>query len=471
MRCKIILVLPMLLLCVAGSAQNTTRLSLQHCIELAEKNNAALLNADLDVSYARAKKAEAFTYYFPTVNVSSMAIRFQNPLLEIQVSDILGKSDMAQNLNWYINTAANLYGINTSYSLLQSGYSANVSLMQPVYAGGKIVNSNRLAKLGIKAAELQKSLTSKSTNVEIQDKFWQVISLEKKMDVVDSGLSLLDSLYKDVNSAYKAGLAVETDLNEVGNERNELRIKHSRLRSGIRLAKMDLLNTIGMKYCILESSATNDIPALDNIIFDDDELYGLEPSYYYYESEMAADSMEEAELLNLSVKSHELQKKIVLAEALPQIGIGASYGYGQVVGNPKWDGAILASIKIPISDWGKTSHKLRQEEALRQKAINDRDFLRKQLMLQVQMLWEEVLLSWEEVLAANESVGLKRTIALQTESDYNAGVATFTQFMKAQLDLNTAETGLIDRRLDYHNAVNKYLRKRGNSSYVGEDRK
>ena len=92
-------------------------------------------------------------------------------------------------------------------------------------------------------------------------------------------------------------------------------------------------------------------------------------------------------------------------------------------------------------------------------------------MLQVQMLWEEVLLSWEEVSAANESVELKRTIALQTESDYNAGVAIFTQFMKAQLDLNTAETELIDRRLDYHNAVNKYLRKRGNSSYVGEGRK
>lgn len=452
----------MLLLCIVGSAQNTTRLSLQHCIELAEKNNAALLNADLDVSYAKAKKSEAFTYYFPSVNVSSMAFRFQSPLLEIQVSDILGTSDMAQNLNWYINTAGNLYDINTSYSLIQSGYSANMSLMQPVYAGGKIANSNRLASLGIKAAELQKSLTSKSTDIEIQDKFWQVVSLEKKLDVVDSGFCLLDSLYKDVNSAYKAGLAVETDLLEVKDEYNGLKVKRARLRSGIRLAKMDLFNTIGMEYCILESSATSVIPSLDSIILDENGLYAQEPSFYYYDPEMAAESMEESELLNISVKSHELQKKIILSETLPQIGIGASYGYGQLAGNPKWNGAVYASIRIPISDWGKTSHRLRQEESLRQKAVNDRDFLQKQIVLQTRMLWEEVFLSWEEVISAEESVELQRMKTIQAECDYNAGVATLTQYLEAQLDLNTEESDLIDRRLDYHNAVNRYLQKRRN---------
>ena len=438
-------------------AQTPVRLSLDECLKAGGENATMVRNSILDLEYAKAQKSEAFTYYFPTVNASALGFHLSKPLITIDAGDLLGGSDMANNLLWQFETFAQMNGLNTSYSFIRNGFSAGLSLMQPLYAGGKIVNSNRLALLGVQAAELKQSTASRDNNLEIEQKYWTIVSLQDKLETIENGFELLDTLQKDVDAAYRAGLAIERNLLELRQEYNSLKAQRSKLLSGIRLAKMDLFNMVGIRYTVVRMPSEETVPNIDDIVLSDDLPYLLEPSNYYYDPENALASMSESKLLELSVKSHELQKKIIRADAMPQIGIGATYGYGRLVGVPKLSGGVFASIRIPLSDWGKVSHRMKQEEALKQKAINDREYLESQLILQSRQLWENVISSWDMLEIAEDELELKRIILHQVEMDHEAGMATLTDVLSAQNGLRTAATDLLDAQINYNNSVSRYI--------------
>lgn len=457
MKIKNIILVLTVVFPTVGSAQ--VSLSLEDCIEMAVENDVTVRNAELDVICANARKSEAFTYYFPKIEADAFGFMFADPLLTITANDVLGTSSAAEEIAWYFNALADVFGINSSYSLPRNGYSATLSLMQPVYAGGRIVNGNRLASLGVRAAQLRKSMAGRGSVESVEEKYWKAVSLEDRMEVVGYGLKMLDTLCRDAEAAYGAGLALERDVLEVRKEQSSLKAQQSKLRSGIRLAKMDLLNTIGMDYSVLLPVTEGRGPYIDDIhLSDRADAYMTEPSAYYRDPEEVMASMEESELLELSVRRHELQKKVILADALPQVGVGASYGYGRLAGDPQWNGAVYATVSIPLTDWSRTVLRLRQEEALKQKAINDRQHIESQLLLKTRQQWEEVLAAWNTVGAAQDEADLMKLLEDQLSADYKAGTATLSSLLKAGTDLRSAESDLNDARIAYRLAVSRYLK-------------
>ena len=138
---------------------------------MADENAPELMNSRLDTEAALLQKQEAFCEYFPKFSLSMMGFEAVNPLLRIGVNDLLGNSDAANNIKAYINTMAPIYGIKTVYETLQYGYGSTLSVSQPVYAGGRIDNGNRLASLGIEAAQMQESIQERRTAIDIEKKY------------------------------------------------------------------------------------------------------------------------------------------------------------------------------------------------------------------------------------------------------------------------------------------------------------
>ena len=128
-----------------------TRLSVEECLEMAEQKNAAVLNSRLDEEAALAQKREALGEYFPRVSVNALGFYAFDPMLEIGVKDILGNNNFSNNLQSIINSIAGQIGIDPVYTTLKRGVTATVSVTQPIFAGGRIVNGNRLAALGLEA--------------------------------------------------------------------------------------------------------------------------------------------------------------------------------------------------------------------------------------------------------------------------------------------------------------------------------
>lgn len=440
------LLVPALLLLSALCSAQTRTVSLDDCLESAAQNNPYVKNAALDINSAKMQKQEALTKYFPTVSAHAYAFASLNPLVDVSLEDFLGGSDAAHNLSYYLGTAADLSGANTEWQMLKQGYVIGASLVQPVFAGGRIVNGNALARLGIEAAELKRDIAVRDNRKEITAKYWTVVSLEEKKKALAKAIEMVEGIRKDVESARAAGLAVDADLLQVRVKAAELDAAARKLNSGERLAKMDLFNACGIEYKTLELDSMGLQGSFDEL---------KAPQTYYRDETEAAAGTTESELLALNVKSKELTKKMAVGETLPEIGIGAAYGYSDLdlVTEPRMNGAVLATVKIPLTDWGAASRKIRRCNNEIQKAQNEKEYLDGQLVLKARKAWMELESAWDQVGIARETVGLSEMRLSHVRASYSAGMATLSEVLQAQTELQSGETALADARIAYCNAL------------------
>ena len=441
------------LLSLRASAQTV---SLEDCLRMAGENAPYLQNSRLDKEAAVLQKKEALCEYFPKFSLSMMGFEAVNPLLRIGINDVLGKSDAANNIKEYINTVAPLYGIKPVFETMQFGYGATLSVSQPLFAGGRIVNGNRLAALGVEAAELQESLQEQKTALEVEKKYWQVVSLQEKALTLGKAMEMLDTLSKDVNSLRQNGILTDSEVLQLKLKQGELRKDMLKLKAGTRLAKMDLFNTIGLEYRVLCSSS-EEAPFIDDLTLDALPENLESPAVYYVPDEQKAAATDEAKLLGLQVKAKKLEKKMTLGEALPTIGLGASAGYGRYIGDGSANAMVFAVVKVPITDWGKASMKMRRQETQVRKAGNEKEFLDKQLVLRSRQLWTELEVAWEQIKLSEENVFYAGEELRRCESSFEAGLSTLSQLLEAQMVLRQAEDGLTEDRIAYKTALAEYL--------------
>ena len=413
------------LLSLRASAQTV---SLEDCLRMAGENAPYLQNSRLDKEAAVLQKKEALCEYFPKFSLSMMGFEAVNPLLRIGINDVLGKSDAANNIKEYINTVAPLYGIKPVFETMQFGYGATLSVSQPLFAGGRIVNGNRLAALGVEAAELQESLQEQKTALEVEKKYWQVVSLQEKALTLGKAMEMLDTLSKDVNSLRQNGILTDSEVLQLKLKQGELRKDMLKLKAGTRLAKMDLFNTIGLEYRVLCSSS-EEAPFIDDLTLDALPENLESPAVYYVPDEQKAAATDEAKLLGLQVKAKKLEKKMTLGEALPTIGLGASAGYGRYIGDGSANAMVFAVVKVPITDWGKASMKMRRQETQVRKAGNEKEFLDKQLVLRSRQLWTELEVAWEQIKLSEENVFYAGEELRRCESSFEAGLSTLSQLL------------------------------------------
>ena len=158
-----------LMVSVSGSAQQAY--SLAQCKKLALENNARMKNARLEVSSARQTKEEAFTNFFPSLSASALGYNANQPLVE-----------------------ANLGGM--PLALLKNGIVGDITVTQPLFAGGQIVNGNKLAQLGVEVSRFKQEQSEKEVLLTTEVYYWQIISLNEKLKTLAIVEQLVNSLYK-----------------------------------------------------------------------------------------------------------------------------------------------------------------------------------------------------------------------------------------------------------------------------------
>ena len=454
MRNRFIYILILILLPFAASAQVVT-LTLENCKDMALQNDPSVRNAHLDVLAARAQKQEAFSEYFPKVSFNAFGFWSLSPLLEVGIKDIIGENELSEVLSSLIESASQQYDFSPIYKALKTGYVASLSAVQPLYAGGRVVTGNKLASLGVEAARLQQEIALRDNEASVEAEYWQVVSLEEKLNTVGILSQLLDTLHKDLSSAVQAGLAVQTDLMQLELKQSELKSGIVQLKGGIRLAKMNLLNSIGQDYCFLPANADSLKPFIDDIVFADrlDDL--LPPQEYYIPEEQLAAGLNENQLLELSVEAKKMEKRMALGEALPTVGVGASYNYSRTI-NERANGTVFAIVQIPISDWGKVSRKVQRMDYQMQKASNDREYLSSQLLLQVRQLWLGLTVAWDKMMVAQETMDLAQKTVDQLTGRYEAGLVPMSELLQAQTVLRQSTEAYIDSQIEYSAALTAY---------------
>ena len=83
-----------------------------------------------------------------------------------------------------------------SISMMKNGTIGSLMAMQPVFAGGQIVNGNRLAKVGEDVSRLQLQLSENEVEKTAEQYYWQIVTLQEKMKTVAAVEAMLTDIHK-----------------------------------------------------------------------------------------------------------------------------------------------------------------------------------------------------------------------------------------------------------------------------------
>ena len=384
-----------LVLCVGTvSAQRT--LSLEECREMALENNAKMKNARLDVEEAREGKKEAFTKYFPNVSAVGTAFKANHGMMDMSV--IPGLLEL---------------------SMMDDGLLGGVTAIQPVFAGGQIVNGNKLADLALEVSRYQMRQSEDEVALTVERYYWQWISLHEKLRTIEIVESLVGSLYKDVEVAVGAGVTTRNDLLQVQLKKNGVASDRLRVENGLRLSKMVLAQYIGIGEDDFEIDFT--LPA---------EVPS--PELYRVSHEEALPTTLSYKLLEKNVEAARLQQKLKVGQYLPTVGIGAGYMYHNLLDKDRPFGMVFATVAIPISDWWGGSHAIRKQKLQVKAAEYSRQNANELLLVQMRKLWNELEESLKQVKLSEESIATaEENVRLNTDY-YKAGTVTLSDLLDAQ---------------------------------------
>ena len=427
-----------LLVCLPMSAQTY---NLEQILDSARQNNIAMRTAQHNIEAAQQQRKEAFTKYFPKVSAEGAWFNATKDMAEMTVnpSEMLSPqvaADLAQILP---ASALAALATPTSISMLKDGVLAGVTAVQPVFAGGQIVNGNRLAKVGEEVSRLQLQLSENEVEKNAEQYFWTLASLQEKMKTIQAAQELLGDIHKDVDVAVRAGVAMPNDMLQVRLRQNEVESQKLKLQNGLSVMRMLLA-----QYCGLRDTAF----VIDYSV--EDPMFNVQCSMFNVEP------LPEYQLLGKQVEAAKLQRKMTIGQNLPTVGVGVGYNYHNLFDKGRSFGMVFATVNVPISDWWGGSHAIKRKKIDVQKAEEQLEDNSELLKIRMQNAWNGVQESYQQLLLAQRSIEQAKENLRLNRNYYQAGTSKMSDLLQAQLLYQQTQDKRTDAFSDYQNKLLEY---------------
>ena len=431
---------------MSASAQTYT---LQQIKDSALQNNIAIRSAQYGIEAAQQQRKEAFTKYFPNVSGTGlwfnankgMAQTTVNPseVIPAELGPALAQTFPAEALAALANPI--------SISMMKNGTLGSVMAVQPVFAGGRIVNGNKLAKVGEDVSRLQLQLSANEVEKTAEQYFWQLASLQEKMNTIAAVDTLLADIYKDVEVAVRAGVAMRNDLLQVQLRQNDIASQKLKLQNGITIVRLLL-----SQYCGLRDTSfaiTFQTPS--------SEAEMLHVSCLMFN----VNGLPEFQLLQKQVEATRLQHRMAVGENLPNLAVGAGYTYHNLMENNHSFGMVFATISVPITDWWGGSHAIKRRKIEHQKAQEQLADNTQLLQIRMQNAWNGVEESRQQLLLAQRSIEQAEENLRLNRNYYRAGTSRMSDLLEAQLLYQQSRDKHTDAFADYQNKLLEYRQASG----------
>ena len=440
--------LSLLYLPLSSFAQQTY--TLQQLKDSALQNNIAIRNAKHSIDAAQQQRKEAFTKYFPTVSGTGLWFNADKGMaktelnLSEQISPELGMT-LAQMLP--VEALAAL-GNPISISMMKNGTIAGVTAVQPIFAGGQIINGNKLAKVGEDVSRLQLQLSENEVERQTEQYYWQLVSLQEKMKTIEAVEALLADIHKDVDVAVRAGVAMRNDLLQVQLRQNEVESQKVKLQNGIGILRLLLAQYCGLNN---EQFSVNSTEMTD----------GSSQPIVKQDCDQALLGTAEYQLLNKQIEATKLQRKMEVGKNLPTVGVGAGYNYHNLMENDHTFGMVFATVSVPISDWWGGSHAVKRKKIAQQQAEEQLADNSQLLKIRMQNAWNNVEESRQQLQIAQRSIEQAEENLRLNRDYYRAGTSRMSDLLEAQLLYQQSLDRRTDAFADYQNKLLEYRQATG----------
>ena len=318
-----------------------------------------------------------------------------------------------------------------------------ILVTQPIFMGGAIVAMNKMADLGEEMAANSADARRQETLYQIDQAYWQVVSLRHKQKLAEGFLDLVKKLDGDVQKMIREGVATRSEGLSVSVKVNEAEMAVMKVNDGLTLSKMLLCQLCGL-------------PVDEQVTLADEEkedIAAVEIAAPFNKCDYLENRPELKMLQNVVDISHQTTN-LLKAGNLPQVLLVGGYS----ASNPnvyngfqrRFSGAwnIAVMMRVPIWNWGDVAYKVRAAKGATAIATLELEEAREKMELQVSQ-------SNFRVSEANKKLEMAKVSQQKADENlrtanlgFQEGVISSTTVMEAQTAWLQAQSQRIDAEID-----------------------
>lgn len=433
------------LLVWSGYAKSQQTLTLEECRNLAIQNNKELQMSGEKVKAANEEKKAAFTKYFPQLSAMGGYMWNQKDINLLDMDALSAKLGSALGPIAQLPVFGQLMGgVDEMQHLdVQNIWVGGVSLVQPVFMGGKIVSYNQITKYARELAESMNDLQLQEVIYKTDETYWQVISLVNKKKLADAYVGLLRKMDSDVTAMITEGVATQADGLSVKVKLNEAEMAQTKVDNGLALSRMLLAQICGLP--LDEPLALADENIENFPVHSNDAVANVNEAFA---------NRDELKSLELATKIYQKKERIVLADMLPNVALSANY----LVTNPNaFNGFknefagmfnVGVMVKVPLSGWWEGSYKRNAARAETRIQMLQLMEAREKVELQVNQSVYKVNEANKKLTASSRNMENAEENLRHANLGFEEGVIPALNLMEAQTAWVSARSSLIDAQIE-----------------------
>ena len=411
---------------VTMTAYAVEPLSLDQAVETALKNHPNLKAADSQVDAAQANILKSNSGFLPKVTLSETWSRTDNPLM------VLGTK-----LNQEIVTPSDFDPAVMNDPDTMSNYNTRLSVMQPVFNGGKEYLGVKQAKLGREAAVMDRNRSRQETVFNVVKAFYGLLLAREYNKVAVQSLETSAANVKLAEARFKAGAVLQSDLLRAKVQYAEVKEMATRSENGVKLAAANLNFAMGVpqgaRFEVEGALSAQDMKEdLDGMIA---EALSLRPDLVS---------------LGLNRKNAEANVKQARADYIPSLNLMGQVDWNsdRLAGSDAKSWAVMAVLQWNLFDGLVTTSHVREASANsgRMRALDDQ--MRAGVQLQVRQAFYTLAASIDRIAATSSSVQEAEEGFRIVQKRYEAGMTTLVDVLGAENALIRARTGALQALYD-----------------------
>lgn len=313
-------------------------------------------------------------------------------------------------------------------------YGGSLSILQPVYTGGRVLESIRMAQHQQALAGNQAKALNDAVCYQTDIQYWSAVAQQEIVDVAEDFRNSIAALVKTIKERVEVGLVDPQDLLMAEVKLNEAEYQLLQAQSNFETGRMALNSMIGVRL-----EQPTELDAQIPIVVVSDSLW-LSTGMGRPEIQMAYDK----------IRIAESTKKLNDSQFKPQFYVGVEGSYSSPGYNFKKDldpnYAVYAKVSVPIFEWGKRRSEKRVSSFRIGMAEDNLNKVVDRVELEVSVARKALSQAIERVRLSESSLAKAEENEAKAVERYNEGKVSVVEVIDAQTYRQTSQVNYVQAK-------------------------
>jgi outer membrane protein TolC len=400
-----------------ATAHADRELTLAQALDLAKQHNPVLKASQRDVQAADAQRTIAGSAYLPKLEASETFTNTNNP------SQVFG---ILLNQGRFTQAQFDITSLNRPSSV--ENYRSAVTLVQPVYNGGRESLGIAMAEIGQTAMQEGLEHARQRVLFTVTRAYYELALSKAIHKVARESVQIAEADLKQIQSRFQGGAVVKSDVLQAQVRLAALREEAIRADQGVRVAAIALRHAIGLDESV-----------------DAAELLAVGAEGARDLAATVAQAMEarpDYRMLAAERRKAEMGTRLAKAAYLPNINFQTGYELNNTAPfspNGSNNYVALGVMSFNLFNGLADAAQVRKARAQEEKARELLDAKRREIEVEVVDAHYGLTAARERLAVSDSAVAQAEESLRIARNRYNAGLAPVSDLLTAELSLNQAK--------------------------------